>query len=131
MHVTENDPTKDRNLAGKHRRFAINTQALRHFSSDTSTERAIVTLREWLAGRVGSGDVVSVSLLARRAIALYLSHCAALNRAGTLSGERDEIRKGSRMPNANPRKRKPPAVPYRPSKRNKKAMSHPLSGGCQ
>jgi hypothetical protein len=106
MHVSANNPTKDPNLAGKHRRFAMNTRALRHFTSDTATEKAIVTLREWLAGRVESGDVVSISLLARRAIACYLSHCAALYRADNLAGERAEVRKGSRMPNPHPRKQK-------------------------
>lgn len=106
MHVSEDNPTKDPAKAGKHRRFALNTQAIRRFSSDTQTELAIVTLREWLAGRVESGDVVSVSLLARCAIAVYLSHCAALYRTGDLTHERGEIRKGSRMPNPHPRKRK-------------------------
>ena len=107
MHVSEDNPTKNPAKAGKHRRFAVNTQALRHFASDTPTERAIVTLREWLAGRVESGDVVSVSLLARRAIAVYLSHCEALYRTGDLTHERGEIRKNSRLPNPHPRKRKP------------------------
>jgi hypothetical protein len=127
MHVPEDNPTKDKSKAGKHRRFAINTQTLRHFSSDTPTERAIVTLRDWLGSRVESGDVVSVSLLARRAIACYLSHCAALYRAGTLAGERDEIRKGSRMPNPNPRKRK--KVPY--VSRRKQEKAQPVVGCCQ
>jgi hypothetical protein len=126
MHVPENNPTKDPNLAGKHRRFATNTQALRHFSSDTPTERAIVTLREWLAGRVESGDVVSVSLLARRAIAVYLSHCAAMYRDGTLAGEREALRKNSRMPNPNPRKRA--KVPYRSRKR---VTTPTIVGGCK
>lgn len=105
MHVSEDNPTKDPTKAGKHRRFATNTQALRHFSSDTPTERAIVTLREWLAGRAESGDVVSVSLLARRAIAVYQSHVAAMA-APALAHERAVIRRGSRMPNPHPRKRK-------------------------
>ena len=117
MHVPELNPTKDPTLAGKHRRFATGTRTLRHFSSDTPTERAIITLREWLAGRVESGDIVSVSLLARRAIRCYLSHCEALYREGKLEGERDEIRKGSKMP--NPRKnREPPLFPYQGMKKN-------------
>ena len=126
MHVPEDNPTKDPAKAGKHRRYSTGTQALRHFSSDTPTERAIVTLREWLAGRVESGDVVSVSLLARRAIAIYLSHCAALYRAGNLAGERDEVRRGSKMPNPNPRKRKPS-----PAKKHPKPTNRGLVGGCK
>ena len=106
MHIPELNPTTDPNLAGKHRRFAVNTRTIRRFSSDSVTDQAIMTLKEWLAGGVESGDVVSVSLLARRAIACYLSHCAALYRAGDLTGERNDIRKGSRMPNPYPRKRK-------------------------
>ena len=107
MHVPEDNPTKDPAKAGKHRRYSTGTQALRHFSSDTPTERAIVTLREWLAGRVEAGDVVSVSMLARRAIAVYLSHCATMYRAGDLAGEREAVRKNSRLPSPNPRKQKP------------------------
>lgn len=107
MHISSLNPTKNPSLAGKHRRFASGTQTVRKFSSNTPTERAIVTLQDWLRGRVESGDVVSISLLARRAIAVYLDHVAALQRAGNIEMERKEVRKNSRMPNPNPRKRKP------------------------
>ncbi len=106
MHDPTQHPAKNPALAGKHRRYAIGVQAVRNFASDTPTETAIVTLKEWLAGRVENADVVSVSLLARRAIALYLEHCRTLYSAGNLDLERVEIRRNSRMPNPNPRKRK-------------------------
>ena len=104
MHDSSLNPTKDPNLAGKHRRYALNTQTVRKFSSDRSTERTLVTLKAWLAGKVESADVVSVSLLARRALAVYRDHCAALNVAGNLDRERNVIRNNSKLPNPNPRK---------------------------
>ena len=110
MHDPTQHPARSPELAGKHRRYAIGSHALRHFYSNTPTERAIVTLKEWLAGTVESGDVVSVSLIARRALAVYLDHCAALYGAGNIELEREVVRINSRMPNPNPRKRKKPLV---------------------
>ena len=110
MHDPTQNPTKNPQLAGKSRRFATGVQAFRRFASDTPTERAIVTLKTWLAGKVEAGDVVSVSLLARRALAVYLDHCAALYGAGNIELEREVVRINSRMPNPNPRKRKKPLV---------------------
>lgn len=104
MHDSSLNPTKDPNLAGKHRRYALNTQTVRKFSSDRQTERTLMSLKAWLAGKVERADVVSVSLLARRALAVYLDHCAALNVAGNLDREREDIRKNSKLPNLNPRK---------------------------
>src|SRR5437868_12420425 len=120
LHDPTLNPTRDKNLAGKHRRYAEHGLASRRFASDSRTEHAIMTLKSWLAGRVESGDVVSVSLLARRAIRVYLEHCRALYGVDNLAGERDEIRKGSRMPSAHPRKRK--KVPYVSKRKREKAQ---------
>ena len=111
-----------KNPAGKQRRYADGGIGIyRHFASDRPTEHALVTLKEWLAGRVESGDVVSVSLIARRAISLYTSHVAALNAAGSLDGERAAIRRNSRMPSKNPRKNKP----YTRARKPKKTLGRP------
>lgn len=77
---------------------------MRSFCSDKPTEEAILTLRDWLKGQIAAGDTVSVSLLARRAIRLYQSHVAAMA-PQEVEQEKIEVRKGSRLPTANPHKR--------------------------
>ena len=107
-----------KNPAGKQRRHADGGIGIyRHFASDRPTEHALVTLKEWLDSKIESGDVVSISLLARRAISLYLSHCVSLNLAGNLDVERKAVRRNSRMPSKHPRKNNPYTRTRKPKKR--------------
>lgn len=129
MHDPPQNPATVPHLAGKHSRFTKYVKAHRHFTSDTDSERAIVTLKEWLAGKVAEGDVVSVSLLARRAFAVYLNHCSALYGAGQIETEREVVRTNSRMPNRNLRKRKP--QPRRKKKQNQQRQTaHQMPQCC-
>lgn len=115
-------PTVWKNPRGKQRQHADSGIGVyRHFASDRPTEHALVTLNEWLKGRIESGDVVSVSLVVRRAICLYLSHVSALVAAGNLDEEREAICANSRMPSKNPRKNKP----YTRARKPKKTLGRP------
>ena len=116
-------PPKTPKVSSADMRTAI-SESYRHFASDRPTEHALVTLKEWLDGKIASGDVVSISLLARRAISLYHSHCVALNQAGNLDVEREEVRRNSRMPSKNPRKNNP----YRRARKPKKTLEETTEG---
>lgn len=111
MHDPAFNPITHPALAGRSRRHATGqTAAIRTFRADVTTERTLKTLREWLAGVVAEGDVVSVSLLVRRAIEVYKSHVAALAQTpGALAYEKAAVRQNSHLPNR--RKKKNPETP--------------------
>lgn len=104
MHQPTRNPTSGGPSGRSQRNFSGNTRAIRNFRSDTATEYSIMTLRDWLKGKILAGDVVSISLLAKRAIDVYRSHVAAMS-PHDLEREKVEVRKSSRMPSPNPRKR--------------------------
>jgi hypothetical protein len=100
------NPTTHRDLNGRRRRHVLRSSAIRTFRSDHDTERRLVTLRQWLDGQIEKGDVVSVSMIARRAIALYTNHLAALREhpADGLDFERRLVRQGTQLPKLSERK---------------------------
>lgn len=105
MHqLAPNPPTPGGPRGRTRRNFSGTTRAYRHFCSDSSTERNLITLRDWLQGKIEAGDVLSISLLARRALDVYRSHVAAMSPQDR-EREKIEVRRSSRMPNPNPRKR--------------------------
>ena len=115
MNDPRNNPTTNREKAGRRSRyFAGRAVAIKNFRADAATARAILFIQNWLQGKESDGDVISVSLLARRAIALYREHVEVCILRRTLAAERALVRQGSVLPQrrvlaATPRKqgRKP------------------------
>lgn len=106
MNEPSQNPTLNLETNGRRRRHIIHSEAVRTFKSDRGTEQNVTTLRRWLDGQK-VGDVVSMSMLARRALSLYASHVTALSDdPEALAGERSAVRQGTRLPRL--RRQEPP-----------------------
>ncbi|MBU6482978.1 MAG: hypothetical protein KGS09_20860 [Nitrospirae bacterium] len=100
MNNPDHNPTTHPGLSGRSRRHVLRSSAIRTIRSDHTTEHNLVTLRGWLDGQIKKGDVVSVSMVARRAIAVYTAYLKPLaEMPGGLDGERGLVRQGTRLPN--------------------------------
>ncbi|MBU6434997.1 MAG: hypothetical protein KGS09_13220 [Nitrospirae bacterium] len=100
----ENNPTK---TGGRQHRFASTPSVTtRNFRTDQASERRLRTLGEVLAG-AAKEDRLSLSLLLRRAVEIYVDHVQALDR-WSLDAEKGAVRKGSTRPTL--RKKKPQAI---------------------
>lgn len=105
MHNPRLNPSACPALNGKRRRYANGTVATRHVRLDRKADRDLAFLQHTLSGDNPS-DVTSVSLVCRRALAVFRQRVATLS-GESLEYERQKVRTGSRLP----RIRKPLPVP--------------------
>ena len=108
--MTENpsttlNPTKSLKQNGRRVLHVKHTSAVRKLRTDHESERALIFLKQTLAGQAAH-DRPSISLVMRRAIKLYRGHVSSL--LGTPQGldrERRAVRENSHLPYL--RKKKP------------------------
>ena len=95
MHVTSNNPTT---TGGRQHRYSLGVVAHRHMAADTTAERHLTSLRDYLRGQ-SAADTQSISSVLRRALAVYASHVQAIARDPvSLAYENTRVREGSRKP---------------------------------
>ncbi len=90
---------------GRQSRFVKDRIAVRNFRTDRQSEQHIQTLGVYLAG-VGA-DVPSISMLLRRAVAVYQDHLKAIAATPHLiEAEKKKVREGSILPSPDRKKKK-------------------------
>lgn len=102
MHQPQLNPATSLRLNGKTRRYANGTVATRHLRLDREADANLAYLQHALTGD-SSGDFVSISLVCRRALDVFRSHVAALNR-DALQQEQRRVRDRSQMPRLKKKK---------------------------
>jgi hypothetical protein len=102
MHDSRNAPTQP-GRGGLTQRHVEHSIATRNVRTDSTAEHHLKTLGEILRGYEGT-DTVSVSMLLRRALAVYASHVAAIEATPALYAEEMErVRQGSVIPSGRRR----------------------------
>lgn len=105
MHDPSRNPTL-KGKSGRAQRHVNHSICIRNVRTDTLAERHLKTLGEVLAGATAA-DRVSVSMLMRRALAVYASHIAAVRETPVLiATEKLRVREGTNLPNPNPSSRR-------------------------
>lgn len=98
MHVMNANPTTHPDLSGGRQRHVLGTTAIRPIRLDAQSDATLASLKRVLAGKK-PGDIASVSLIARRALAVYWGRVAqCLTDAHALEAERLAVRNHSKMP---------------------------------
>ena len=96
-HDPRNNPTLP-GLGGRTRRRVEHSHTIRTFRTDSPAEQRLSTLGEVLRG-LEATDTVSVSMLLRRALAVYADHVAAVQATPAMYAEEMErVRQGSVIP---------------------------------
>lgn len=96
MHNPEYNPATSPGLNGKTRRYANGTVATRHVRLDHQADLDLTQLQRILTGH-DDRDIVSVSLVCRRALAVFRDHEDRLDRL-SLAHERQCTRRNSHLP---------------------------------
>jgi hypothetical protein len=97
MHNPKLNPATCRTLNGKTRRYANGTYATRHVRLDYEADRNLAHLQRVLTGENPS-DVVSISLVCRRALEIFRNHVSSLEDGASLQIERRKVRERSHVP---------------------------------
>ena len=99
--VSTNNPTL---TGGKLRRYVKVTDQTRNFRSNLQSEQHLQTLGTYLAGV--DADVPSVSMLLRRAVAVYRDHMRAIAaNPPLLEAEKKKVREGTILPSVGKTRR--------------------------
>jgi hypothetical protein len=99
-HDPRNNPTLP-GLGGRTRRRVEHSHTVRTFRTDSPAEQRLYTLGAVLRGFEAT-DTVSVSMLLRRALAVYADHVAAVQATPALIAEEmDRVRQGSVIPSGH------------------------------
>jgi hypothetical protein len=96
MHNPDMNPSTHFTLNGKRRRYANGTVTTRHVRLDREADRNLSYLQQTLGGE-NPCDVVSISLICRRALHILRLHVASLF-GSALEDERQKVREGSTLP---------------------------------
>ena len=98
MHDHSNSPTLP-GQSGRAQRHVDHSVCTRNVRTDSLAERHLKTLGEVLRG-TSEADRVSVSMLMRRALAVYADHVAAVRETPALvAAEKLRVRQGTVLPN--------------------------------
>jgi hypothetical protein len=98
-HDPQNSPTIP-GQGGRSHRHVEHSHTTRNVRTDATAERHLKTLGEVLRG-YEEADTVSVSMLMRRALAVYFDHIKAIEATPSLSEEFERVREGSVVPSGH------------------------------
>lgn len=111
MHQPSTHPNVTPELAGRGRRYVIQTHAKRPIRLDRISDAALLWSKAQLSVAGNPRDAASCSLVVRRAVRLYERYLCSLmhdDDDGKITAERKAVRALSQMPGPKPRQRRKP-----------------------